>query len=82
MAIKKKRSFNFYRIVRIVFILFLAFLLVYVYYLYTKGLLMNKFLNISTNLTSLIKHNPDYVIGIGSYILVFYLGFFFGKRKK
>ncbi|MGE6256547.1 hypothetical protein ACQKCU_01365 [Heyndrickxia sporothermodurans] len=78
---KAKKDISFLRLFWIIFLISIALLLVYLYKLYTDGLLIKRLLQTANNIEKMIKKNPIIFWGVISYIVVFYIGYYFGKKR-
>lgn len=82
---KKQIHTSFPRFLRFAFILLIALIIIYSYYLGTEGVLLekikNSYLTVYHFVFNFVRKNPTIMIAIASYGLVFYLGYFIGKKR-
>ncbi|MFB7304711.1 hypothetical protein [Heyndrickxia sporothermodurans] len=79
---KVKKGISFLRIFWVTFLILIALFLVYLYQLYTEGLLAKKILFTVNQLTEMTKKNPILCAGLVSYIIIFFLGYSIGKKRR
>jgi hypothetical protein len=79
----KRKSIPITPILRAAFFIMLGLLIVYLYFLSTEDQLLKQLLNVSSSLVTLSKSIPQPIlILIGYTMLIFYIGFLVGKKKK
>jgi type VI protein secretion system component VasF len=79
---KQKNEFSIRRVVWIAFLLFVAVFIVYLYRLQTRGQLVAQLLKWTDSGINAAKKNPYILLGILSYLLVFYGGYATGLKKQ